>query len=261
MNLCRDSLFQLSGMSYKDAGAYLKYSSSIVVPLGGLEPVGPFGALGVVTGCVEAVTSVFCNTHQILLAPVVNFSCSKPYKSFEGSAGVTPNTFCNILVEICSDWIFQGFNKILIVNPSRFNDEALSIATKRLNVKKEYVRVVHFHKYLDAALESVDGQGGKRDIGNFGRGILSLAAYFKPELIRENYSLENTFSNNEKSYTMWYRRGRDPQKFRKMFPEAALSGTVSQYNASLGKNISDYIVNLLEKEHLNFMIDTHNAAS
>ena len=140
----------------------------------------------VLTRCGEVLAEALSSKLQVLTAPSINYSCTTTFKSFEGCAGIKERTFTNMLTEICRDWIFQGFSRILLLSVSSENDTALNCVLKRLNHSNEKVKCFSLLSDTRVA-DLVSRNRVGKELGRSEYLILSLVRFLFPELLRDSH--------------------------------------------------------------------------
>ena len=124
-------------------------------------------------------------------------------------------------------WFFQGFRRILLITLGMDGDESTAVAVKRLEPtgkKDGHVLVCSLQKNEQfrafCARKSKMKEHGRSEWGS-----LALARFFFPDRFNpQKFSLETSTVPDSKSFRQWHKRGRDPQKLRKMTPAMRLSG-------------------------------------
>ena len=260
-----DNVRELERLTYAQARQFIDERPAIIVPLGGCEPFGGVGALGVESYCAAGIAKELSLRCRILTAPVIPFGCSTPFIGFAGAAGLKPRTFINMLCDILHAYIFQGVEKIFLVNAAPFSGEPAAEAAKRLMAAHPRVTVLLFdiNTVLRGDIKGGGGVGGKphindRDTG-FGRDdalLLSICAYLR----QENFGgIDSVVKKNvrEEQYRTWKKRGMDPQKLRKLFPGGLLLPQGVDINSAIslerGGESFERIIELLQKEINNIL--------
>lgn len=250
---------RLFDMNFMEISHHLRNCPSLIIPVGGMEPIGSYGATGIVTRCSEQLAEALSSKLRVLTAPPVCYSYSLSFKSFEGCAGVNFRTFSNLILELCKDWIFQGFKHILLINTASGNDESIQLAIKRLNCSCEFVKCFSFQ--TDSRVQSFVKQ--YKSGVEFGRSefsILSLAQYLFPNLVTKNRDWVSNHLPDQKQYETWKKRGKDPQKFRKLFPLGSTSEIAGENSMDFGRELFSFVEALLENEFSPFLIASEHAA-
>ncbi len=249
---------RLNDMNFGEISKHLCRCPSLIVPVGSMEPIGLYAVTGILTRCGEVLAEALSSKLQVLTAPPINYSCTTAFKSFEGCAGIKQRTFINMLTEICRDWIFQGFRRILLLSVSSENDAALEIAMKRLNHNGEKVKCFSLLSDTRMADQLSRYRVGK-ELGRSEYLILSLARFLFPELLRDIHQGNARRLPEPGEYQTWKKRGKDPQLFRKMFPNGSTSEVAEEQNIETGRDLFGYIMKILEDEYSPFLIVPQNA--
>jgi len=260
---------ELERLTYLQARRFIDERPALIVPLGGCEPMGHFGALGAESVCAASIAKKLALLCRILLAPVIPFGCSTPFIGFAGAAGVKPRTFVNMLLDILHAYIFQGIEKIFLISAAPFNVKPTVEAVNRLMTAYPQVTVLllDINTILMRNIKDGGDKGGiniNTDIGSrkknkdtgvgFDRDdalLLSIYAYLR----QENFDgIDSIICSNvdEARYRTWQKRGMDPQKLRKLFPDGLLLSSGTDINSVIsiecGRESFDRIVETLRKE-------------
>jgi hypothetical protein len=261
---------ELERITYLQARRFIDERAAMIVPLGGCEPFGGVGALGVESYCAVGIAKELSLRCGVLTAPVVPFGCSTPFIGFAGAAGLKPRTFVNMLCDILHAYIFQGVEKIFLVNAAPFSREPAAEAAKRLMSAHPRVTVLLFdiNTVLKEDVKGGVGEGGginvkpngKSQLKNMDTGfcfdrddalLLSIYAYLRQEKFD---GVDKVVKKNvrEEQYRTWKKRGMDPQKLRKLFPDGLLLPQDVDINSAInsergGENFQR-IIELLQKE-------------
>jgi creatinine amidohydrolase/Fe(II)-dependent formamide hydrolase-like protein len=239
-------------MTFTEVEAGIRECSSLIMPLGGTEPYGKSFSMGIATLCASAIADNLSSRLNVMVAPVLPFGCSTAYRAFGGTAGLKPRTFTNLIIDICRDWIAQGFSSILLIDSLDDNSQALDDAICRLN------------KVKDGAVKAFSIQADPR-VRKFVSQMVSGVEYGRSEFMIQSFAawlLQNQnlcdcgtakILPDEKVFRQWKKRGKDPQKFRKLFPDAVSSSVSQPCDISKGRDIFYFIMDLLVKEYSQFL--------
>lgn len=253
------SPLRLYDMNFGEISIHLHRCPSLIVPVGSMEPIGLYAVAGILTRCGEVLAEALSSKLQVLMAPSINYSCTTAFKSFEGCAGIKERTFTNMLTEICRDWIFQGFNRILLLSISSENDAAFELALKQLNHSGGKVKFFSLQSDTRVA-DQVSRFSVGKELGRSEYLILSLARFLFPELLRDIHQNNNPRLPEPGEYRIWKKRGKDPQLFRKMFPDGSTSEIAGKHSIDSGRDLFNYIMKILEVEYSPFLIVPQNAS-
>lgn len=245
------SPLNLSRLTFCEVEKEIERLPALVVPLGGCEPWGRSGTLGVASACSDALANALSEKLQVLCAPVFGPGCSTPFMSFGGTAGVKQRTLGNIFCETVRMWFFQGLRIIVAINTLAENNAALILAEKRLKISHPDCMVVLFSLHHDARVRAFIArhQPGPEP-GRTEFGMLSMAAWIDPDLVRGPVKDEvpATAWPDADRFKKWHKRGADPEQFRKLFPNGSSSPIAAGFNAGFGKRLFEYILQTLEED-------------
>lgn len=243
----------IANLTFTEVECRIKARSSLIIPLGGMEPYGNLSSMGIATFCASRIAENLSSKLDIMTTPALPFGCSTAYRAFGGTAGIKPRTFTNLIFDICRDWIAQGFSSILLIDSLGDNSEALQDAICRLDkISNGAVRV--FSIQNDPRIRNFVNQNVNG--AEYGRSefmIKSLAAYLMQNQNLSSCGNDRTLPD-EKVFRQWKKRGKDPQKFRKLFPNAVTSSRSESCDVCKGSEIFSFIMDLLVKEYSSFLI-------
>jgi creatinine amidohydrolase/Fe(II)-dependent formamide hydrolase-like protein len=243
------SPLNLSRLTYCEVEQEIKRLPVLIVPLGGCEPWGRFGTFGVASACAEALANALSEKMRVLCAPMLGLGCSTPFMSFGGTAGVKPRTLTNSICETVRMWFFQGFTTIVAIDALSENSEAFELAKSRLKTSHPDHAVVLFSLQKDARVRAfIAGHTPGQELGRTEYGMLSMAAWIDPGLVRETEK-ENVLAikTDAGRFRQWHKRGADPEQFRKLFPDGSSSNIAAGFSADFGRVLFEYILKLLEE--------------
>ena len=236
----------LSRCTFREVEQALSRLPVLILPLGGCEPYGACGSLGAATACAEALATALSEKIDALHAPALAFGCSTAYAAFGGTAGVKPRTMTNILCETIRRWSIQGFRTIIIIDSLFDNSEAVEAALKRLKNTSPGMKIISFPLQHDEQVRAFIGRHVQgKESGRTEYGMLSLAAYIDPSLVRQTGRNDAAAAADTYRYGKWRRKGADPEQFRRLFPECSVSGTACRFDPDFGKELFGFIVQRL----------------
>ncbi|MDR0305461.1 MAG: creatininase family protein [Chitinispirillales bacterium] len=248
------SVFNIEQLRTSQVRERIAQCPALILPLSGCEPFGSVGALGAESICVKSVADALSARFSVLTAPLIPYGCSTPFISFAGAAGVKPRTFINMLCEILHGYVFQGINRIFVLNAVPFNTEPVLEALSRLKVKYPEIKTALFSIGVgDMSMEANKQNDG---IDRNDALILSLLAYLSSDMISEDEApkalikkkLEHR-SHRERPvvvphphYKNWKKRGRDPQKLAALFPQGTFLAADADISGQQGKVFFERII-------------------
>jgi creatinine amidohydrolase/Fe(II)-dependent formamide hydrolase-like protein len=195
------------------------------------------------------------------VAPLLAYGNSTPFKSFGGSAGVHGETLANMVMECCNCWLFHGFKRIMVLTLAMDGKQGIDVAVKRLNGapgRDAAVRLCslqddeRFRLYCSSRVAGTE-------YGRSEWGIRVLTSYLQPELLGEPVAARKGPLIEASAFRQWHRRGRDPEKLRKMAPSASLAAVPGVADAG-GKELFDHIISFLTEEYSPFLTVEDNAS-
>jgi creatinine amidohydrolase/Fe(II)-dependent formamide hydrolase-like protein len=246
------SSLSLSNLTTAEVGVNIKRSPCLIIPLGGMEPFGKFGSLGISSICADAIAGAISQKFDIAVAPVLQYGCTSSFKSFSGSIGMKPKTFCSLLNSLCKDSFFQGFDKVFIINSVENNKLALDLLAKRFNSLND--KVVSFSLQSDSIIRKyVSEHVAGIEYGRSEYMMLSMAAFLQPAFVRHFDEKIEMNLPVLSAYTTWSKRGRDPEKYRKLFSSGSASTIAHEYNAQFGNELFEFILKHIENLYSSFL--------
>jgi creatinine amidohydrolase/Fe(II)-dependent formamide hydrolase-like protein len=254
---------KLSLLTISEIQEYLTRNNSLIIPLGGLEPLGEIGAVGIPGKCSDALATEIAYQCGSLVTPLLPFASSPLFKAFAGCVSMGSSGYENILSYICSGYIYQGFKRILLLQSALMPDQTLEMILKRLKKYSAGAQVKLYNWQNDKRIISfMQSEAGASSFERLEIGMLSLAGYFDKEYVREKSFSGAPEELTLSQYKTWRKRGADPHKFRKLFPSGITSkkGPVLP-SSDLGKKLFQYILNMMISEYSDFLkADTADAA-
>lgn len=247
-NVIDSNCHSLPYLSFHEVNNVFKRRPALIVPLGGCEPFAN-AALGTESVCCDRVAHALAERLDILVAPLLPFGCSVPFMSFPGSSGIKPRTFINLMLELIHCYIFQGITNLVLLNAAPFNCEPLKEVLKRLRKKYSEIRVTVFDFNLDSRIRefaSLDSTGCGNDRNE--KLFLSLLSFLAPELLHGRKGEFSMKAASDKKYRIWRKRGRDPQKYRSLFPNGLVCADAADCDPQKGRDIFEFLVNTAQSD-------------
>ncbi|MFP4416374.1 MAG: creatininase family protein [Chitinispirillaceae bacterium] len=223
---------------------------AIILPLAGTEPLGESVALGTHNRCCKSVCSALAQKTGIVQAPFLSYGYTTPFRSFGGCGGIKPQILASLVHSILRDYVSQGVRYVCLVDGSYDNYEALLGAAKRVNQRRR-ARVEIFSWQREPVIRSfIAQQSGLKEPGRSEYGIMSLASFCAQEMFTDSIKPDEKKQESVAAYQIWRRRGKDPEKFRKIFPDSLIGS--GRYDPAFGEKLFDRIVS----EGAKFIIQT-----
>lgn len=149
-------LEELTWMEVRDAMKAGK--TTVIIPTGGIEPNGPYLALGkhnyVLHANCEAIArkmgTALC-APIIKLVPEGNIEPATSHMKSPGTISMREETFEAVLTDTASSLKMHGFKNIIFIGDSGGNQEGQKTVAEKLNAKWPDVVVAHIREYYDYA--------------------------------------------------------------------------------------------------------------
>jgi creatinine amidohydrolase len=263
----------LHELKWHEVSEYLSRKDLILFPVGSIEQHGQHLPLITDSAWAVDVAEAVAAQEEVLIAPPLYFGWSPHHLAYPGSITLKPETFIQVILDVCNSLIYHGFKKILILNGHRVaNLPPIEIAASKLrNTTKAYVAI------LDLALIVVEEVRKicKSPVGGFGHADeieASFMLYKHPDLVDMTKAGRNiaprkgrffhSFSSPDYGLSgnrYWSKPTID--EFRKSTDPFGFIGDASLGTAEKGKKIFEAIVaNIVEviKEVNNIKVEGVN---
>lgn len=107
----------LARSNWPQIEAYLKRCHGVVVPLGSIEQHGDQGLIGTDSVCAELVAGKAADhCKDMLILPTVSFAPAQFNLEFPGTLSIRSTTLIQLLTDLVSSLVHQGFRKFYFLN-------------------------------------------------------------------------------------------------------------------------------------------------
>ncbi len=124
----------LKTLSFAEVASAVEQNPTVVIPLGGLEPIGGF-PLGFPSDVVGRIATAVAQRQQSLCAPVIEYGFATPFKAFDGVLGMRRSTIENALADIFRAAQGWGVTRIIVVDGGLTGEQLVANAVKRFQTK------------------------------------------------------------------------------------------------------------------------------
>lgn len=234
-------------MTFREVEESIAKKSCVILPLGGLEPVGDFGVLGLVQYVMVAISNCVSERCDMLLAPVLSYGKTSAYRSFGGCIGIKKNIFESVLRGFIDDCVAWGTKRVFILDGTFDSFESVALTINKMSKKRKHAQInMHAYNWQREGMirsflaKNLEG----KELGRSEFGLLSIASYINPSLIKKN-DFQNRVSRSifdRGVYKTWLKRGMDPEKFRKLSSDCRTSDIDQEPDPEFGKKLLEYIV-------------------
>jgi creatinine amidohydrolase/Fe(II)-dependent formamide hydrolase-like protein len=220
---------------------------TVLLPLGGLEPVGDSAPLGCSNLVCRALSVSVAERTGILFAPLVTYGCTTSYRGFAGVASLKADTLANTIYGIAHSWKCQGLKRLVIMDGIWDNTEAVDNAVRKIRKLSREVEIMVLRWQTTRGVRAyMEQQGGDRLGLRAEHGLLSMAAYLDPSI--EPGSPSSAIGLKTEALRAWRRRSRDPAQFRKLCPDARTSAAEAPCDSEYGRLLLGRIVDVFCEE-------------
>lgn len=246
---------RISLLTIAEIESYLQKNQSLIIPLGGLEPLGCTGAIGISGMCSESLAVKLADHCSSLVAPMLPYASSPLFKAFPGCVVMGSSGYETILSSVCNSFIYQGFKRILLLQSSLMPDDSVAAVLKRVKNFGNGGEVRLYNWQSDARVVAfLKKESTAESFDRLEHAQLHLASYINNESIRSEACTGSESPVTSQQYKTWKKRGADPHKYRKLFP-SGISSTKGDENLSsdLGKKLFQYILDYMITDYSEFL--------
>jgi creatinine amidohydrolase/Fe(II)-dependent formamide hydrolase-like protein len=236
-------------MTWGEIHDLLIVTPAIILPLGQTEPCTEFGTMGASALSCFALANKLSEKKKMLLSPIIPFGYSIAFRTFDGCGTLAAKTLTALLIDLLKSWVSQHIFTFIILNSISDNNCMVNEATQRIISRNPETRfcILNWHQMSEVRSFIASACSGN-EYGRSEYGILSMAAYLDRSFVRQPSSpKKNNVIADQKAYQRWQKTGRDPEKFRKLFPDSQTSSIAHKFNAQFGQELFFHISDKFEK--------------
>lgn len=251
--------YRMSYMSQMEVGAAIARGCAVIVPTGATEAHGPHMPTDTDTHQADHIAVRLAERIGAVVAPPVAYGISKTFEHFPGTISLSIPTYQQMLYEIGSALVKQGFAHVILLNGNRPSGTANDQVARRMiddldDLHDFRVSAVSYWEpasgQIHAIRKSVEG-----GMGHAGELETSFQLATRPELVRME-KLEGAHygpviwdlvapTNPTRTY------GRRP---RPAVGHAAIFGDPTQASADMGNRCIELIVDALAETFENLRV-------
>ena len=124
--------------TWPEIEAWLRRSTTVVIPIGSNEQHGPTGLLGTDWLCPEIIANEAHRRGDILVAPTFNIGMAQHHLGFPGTIALRPSTFMAAIGDWCRSLGLAGFEKLYFLNGHGGNVATIDAAFSELYAEATY---------------------------------------------------------------------------------------------------------------------------
>lgn len=176
----------LTEMTWAEVADALKETNAIIVPVGSTENHGPHLPLGTDTlQTIEMVRRIVVQLEKegvrVLAGPAVPFGLAPYHMDFPGTINLRPQTFIDLLEDVCQSLSFHGFKNIYLFLGHGGNWGAMQVVAHEMTRKTDSTVVaLNWLPYLHMEYPKILKLN---DSGHAGEGETSRSLVCHPKLV------------------------------------------------------------------------------
>ncbi len=215
---------KLENLSLRDINEIPRDTMTLVIPFAALEPVGKNLPLGAVQKVTEEISSALSELDNCIVAPQITTPYATPMKGFRGVISLRRTVFMNVLADTVLSACSWGIRRVLFLDGTSYSKSSVDAAMKKFKRKLpadfEY-GIISWQS--ESSLKKVVPQRGT-EIVNRWRNDAAIEL-LTSEITGTGPTSERKVNTNisDELFDQWLRRGKDPEKLVKYFPNGELS--------------------------------------
>ncbi len=221
---------------WPDVEKYLKKEDRLLIATGSVEQHGPAVALGIDHIIPAAVAEAAGEEMGLYVAPPLIYGMSLHHAAFAGTASLRPSVYLNLLTDLLTFLVHNGFRRIAIVNGHGGNVPSLKAAAAEVSYENEGARILIQSWYdIGEVRLRVEEEFGPSEGDHATPSETSILMYLKPNLVGDVGAVEPT----ETGLLRWHP---GPADLRKYYPQGAIGSDPRLASAELGKELFELAV-------------------
>ncbi|MCX7726051.1 MAG: creatininase family protein [Chitinispirillaceae bacterium] len=248
---------KIESLSINEIEDFIKTNPSLIIPIGGYEPLGKEMIVNGFNLCCEKIAETYATQNRILMSPIIKIGYTIPFKGFGGCTGISKDSLRDVILDTCNSWIFMGVKRILLITTATYNLEAIQPAVERINRKHKiecvkFFSLQHNEEFRSFCELHFEVKGYKR----YECGMLALLNYFYPEIFKgKDFHISPHIQIPDiDRLKRWEHLGKDPNKLRNLAPNGLLSDIRGKnITRESGKLLFDNILETLNKKYYSFL--------
>ena len=178
---------RLAHMNWRDVQEAIARDALVILPTGATEAHGAHMPVDADTHQAEHVAMLVAEQLDAVVAPPIPYGISKTFESFAGTVSLSVPLFQELVYEVGTALIKQGFKNLLLLNGNRPNGTSNDAVARRLidDLDLEYAPRVTAVSYWEPAAARIHALR-KSQVGGMGHGCefeTSFQLAVRPELV------------------------------------------------------------------------------
>lgn len=215
----------------------------VIIPVGSLEQHGLHLPLGNDTIVADTLATKVAEKINALQMPGINYGYTYTFSNFSGTIGISHETLINMVIDIGSNIVKEGFEKIVFLNAHDENHECLIIAAKQIGKQFNITPlVIEWSQIAKSELRQI--KESKFEMHG-GEALTSLFLHWNPDAVRSKEIVDDFPEFIKEVEDNLYRQENKAHLVRRIDPSEIPSGTCgapSKASATKGKLIEEAVV-------------------
>ncbi len=205
-------------MCVEEVERSIRAGAELILPVATLAPYGMQTPLEAEAVCVGALSDALSRQSGALCASTFEYGYATPFRAFGGCSGVKESALETMIFQIVSDYVIQGIRRVWVLDGSWFSGDALERGLKRVSRSHNGVTVqtVAWQRVPEVRRLSAELSKGNAPVRTE-YALLCMYSYITKGRVPVSKSKKGV---NAEVFRAWSKRGRDPDKFRKIAPNA-----------------------------------------
>ncbi len=180
--------YQLAYMTQDEVTAAIEQGRLVILPTGATEAHGPHMPTDTDSHQVEHISVCLAEKMNAVVAPTICYGVSKTFEHFKGTISLSIPLYQELVYEVSSALVRQGFRNLLILNGNRPNGTSNDAVARRLvdDLDQDFEFKVTAVSYWEPGADSIHAMrlspvGG---MGHGGEFETSFQLATRPELVK-----------------------------------------------------------------------------
>jgi creatinine amidohydrolase len=127
----------------------------VIVPIGLVEAHGPHLTLGLDNDTADFFSRKLAENTGAILAPILNYGFADAMKEYPGTVGLTPETLALVVRDICCQFCFHGFKKIIVLSGHGANKLGCELGFYKVWDEYPDFKPVYWNYWTEAGLTDI----------------------------------------------------------------------------------------------------------
>jgi creatinine amidohydrolase/Fe(II)-dependent formamide hydrolase-like protein len=232
--------FYAPTLTYLDIERHLSLKPIVILPLVRYHPLGPWASTGAHGLCDFAIAEYVSRQTGVLLAAPMNWNFGTPLRSFGGCGGMSCDATDSALMGLFNSFAVVGAQKIFVIGETNERSQLSKKTKNRENI--------HFFDWRrNAAIKKNAVDTLETTLFWDDAAVCAMTSFLDSSQVYSEAKRAEFHDSYVDDFRRWQRRGKDPDKFRNLFPHGSVIHSEKAFDAQIGKNIYEQIAEQFEK--------------